>query len=55
MSYRTGNCVYPEKPNRATDVRLAEICAWLKANGYTMHVSLKGHVELRRKSDGGPV
>lgn len=31
------------------DEQLAAICAWLKANGRTMHVSIRGDVELRRK------
>jgi len=31
------------------DFELAKISAWLKANGYTMHVTLNGNVTLRKK------
>lgn len=31
------------------DFELARICAGLKANRYTMHVTLAGEVTLRRK------
>ena len=34
------------------DFEIAGICAWLKANGYTMHVTLAGNVTLRKKPDG---
>lgn len=32
------------------DVELAKICAWLKANGYTMHVTLAGAVTLKART-----
>ena len=31
------------------DEQLAEICAWLESNGYTLHVDRAGNVKLRRK------
>lgn len=33
------------------DFEIAKICAWLKANGYTMHVTLKGEVTLRKSCE----
>ncbi len=33
------------------DFEIAKICAWLKANGYTMHVTLAGNVTLKRKTE----
>jgi hypothetical protein len=41
-----------QRPQPYSDFKLAEICAWLKAHGFTMHVSLKGDVVLRRKQGG---
>lgn len=40
-----------QRPQPYYDFEIAKICAWLKANGYTMHVSLRGDVTLRRKQD----
>lgn len=40
------------RPQPYYDFELAKICEWLKANGYTMHVTLTGAVELRKKPDG---
>jgi len=37
------------KPQPQLDIELAKVCAWLKANGYTMHVTLSGGVTLRKK------
>ena len=37
------------RPQLQTDFELAKVCAWLKANGYTMHVTLNGNVTLRKK------
>jgi hypothetical protein len=34
------------------DFEIAKICAWLKAHGYTGHVTLKGEVTIRDKSTG---
>lgn len=31
------------------DVEIAKICAWLKANSYSIHVKLNGEVTLRKK------
>lgn len=31
------------------DFEIAKICVWLKANGYTMHVTISGNVTLRKK------
>lgn len=31
------------------DVEIAKICSWLRANRYTMHVTLQGAVTLRKK------
>jgi hypothetical protein len=38
-----------QKPQPYYDFELAKICAWLKANGHTMHVTLGGNVTLRKK------
>jgi hypothetical protein len=37
------------KPQPYYDFELAKICEWLKKNGYTMHVSIKGEVVLIKK------
>ena len=31
------------------DIEIGKICVWLKENGYTMHVTLKGDIEFRKK------
>lgn len=38
-----------EQPQPYYDFEIAKICAWLKAHGYTMHVTLSGTVTLRKK------
>ena len=38
------------RPQPYYDFEIANICAWLKANGYTFHVKLNGHCELRLKA-----
>lgn len=40
-----------QRPQPWYDFELAKISAWLKANGYTMHVTLNGDVTLRRRAD----
>jgi len=37
-------------PQPYYDFAIAEICAWLIEHGYTMHVTLKGNIRLRKKS-----
>lgn len=41
------------RPQPHSDFEIAKICAWLKLNGYTMHVTLRGDVTLRKKTDNG--
>ncbi len=36
-------------PRPQDDVKIAAISKWLQENGYTMHVTLKGNVTLRKK------
>ncbi len=36
-------------PQPYYDFEIAKICVWLKKHGYTMHVTLRGDVTLRRK------
>jgi hypothetical protein len=38
-----------QRPQPYYDFEIAKICAWLIEHGYTMHVTLKGAVTLRKK------
>ncbi len=38
-----------QRPQPYYDFELAKICAWLREHGYTMHVTIKGEITLRKK------
>lgn len=33
------------------DIELAKVCAWLRMHNYSMYVTLKGDIELRKKGN----
>jgi hypothetical protein len=39
-----------EQPQTTSDFEIAKISAWCRKHGYTCHVSLRGQLELRKKS-----
>lgn len=39
----------PSRPQPYYDIEIGKICSWLLPNGYTIHVTLKGEVTLRKK------
>jgi len=39
-----------EQPQPTSDFEIAKISAWCRKHGYTCHVSLRGQLELRKKS-----
>jgi len=40
-----------EQPQPTSDFEIAEISVWCRKHGYTCHVSLRGQLELRKKSN----
>ena len=39
-----------EQPQPTSDFEIAKMSAWCRKHGYTCHVSLRGQLELRKKS-----
>ena len=39
-----------EQPQPTSNFEIAKISAWCRKHGYTCHVSLRGQLELRKKS-----